>query len=811
MLEYLENNNLPNEVESFESLEEQQLYNIWKKYNAKDSEVGIIDWVSKIRQYASHIYYKYNKNLLEFWAKRQNDWPTSGIWEKFGFEVIGQTEKSFHLKFEDQLSKDFIQGEIKSSLLERVFLGKDIIEFKKSLKIDPCLKEYFKNYEYFKSPGQMWAIRSFILSPQGSNLLTILPTGSGKTLVGFASSLIGTKRDNLSLMVVPTTALAIDMERRLRELLGSKSDNFAYYFDLDLAIKNEIKDNIKKGKQRLVFCSPEIALGDLNEILCFAAKNRILKNIIVDEAHILDAWGNDFRPDFYGFMYFRKTLKALADNKLKTLLLSATINSSSLEVIKFLMNEPLMIISAVNLRYEPEYWFKYVNNEEEKIDLIKKILRFSPKPLILYTSLKEDAIFLYGLLKNNEGYKRIDLFTGDTDSEERRKIIDSWQNNELDIIVATSAFGLGVDKENVRTIIHSCIPESLDRFYQEVGRSGRDGKPSISFTVFTDKDIDNAKILCSKRNITIEKAFDRWRAMRVNKIDLESEDIVVDIDTTTTKSKSDFDKQWNLNTLNIMARLGWISLEFIGNKKYLVKIVNPPLGFNEQLDSWEEFSEFREKEQLDSKKELDLLIDILKQNVEVSKQLFKIYKVENTIPLPNCGGCPICRKLGKKIKKKYLPEPFIEQKWVLDIANIKEKFDRLNLDISKPAFVFYDDWKTLINSNDFNYELQELIKEGFVEISCSDKWIEKIQSSLDDINNHYYYFSNITKRNPNEYLYVPRIIILDEIYDYIPEYLLDNYSYPIVIFAKNNILCSDRLDRIFKDVCDNGKDYNDFK
>ena len=111
------------------------------------------------------------------------------------------------------------------------------------------------------------------------------------------------------------------------------------------------------------------------------------------------------------------------------------------------------------------------------------------------------------------GIKRSGCVHGDTPSDIRSDVVDQWRSGELDSVVATSAFGLGMDKSDVRAVIHACVPESVDRFYQEVGRGGRDGNACVSVLVHTEKDIQTARKISSTKVITIEEGLLRWKDM----------------------------------------------------------------------------------------------------------------------------------------------------------------------------------------------------------------------------------------------------------------------------------------------------------
>lgn len=135
-----------------------------------------------------------------------------------------------------------------------------------------------------------------------------------------------------------------------------------------------------------------------------------------------------------------------------------------------------------------------------------------PRPLILYaTKVKE--VEEWGAQLRGLGFRRLAVVTGASSADHRGRVIEQWRDGHLDIVVATSAFGLGVDQSDVRAVVHACIPETIDRFYQEVGRGGRDGKASVSLMLYTKADYATADGLNRKVTISTDRGLQRWRRM----------------------------------------------------------------------------------------------------------------------------------------------------------------------------------------------------------------------------------------------------------------------------------------------------------
>ncbi|MCH8124267.1 MAG: hypothetical protein IH853_14245, partial [Bacteroidetes bacterium] len=196
-----------------------------------------------------------------------------------------------------------------------------------------------------------------------------------------------------------------------------------------------------------------------------------------------------------------------------------------------------------------------------------------PRPAILYVTEVEHAR-RWHLELNTLGFRRLGLMTGKSSSEERRKVVEGWHERRLDLVVGTSAFGLGIDNPNVRTVIHACVPETLDRFYQEVGRSGRDGCseasiiiPEREYGTRARDDYDTARGLNHRRLLSVETAYRRWSAMFNRPDQFEGDDTFrLRVDGPPGPESEYIDMvgetntEWNVRVLTLMANAGMIQL-----------------------------------------------------------------------------------------------------------------------------------------------------------------------------------------------------------------------------------------------------------
>lgn len=423
---------------------------------------------------------------------------------------------------------------------------------------DPTVRRLL-NFDSYRTPGQADAVRaSFKLDPH-STILVNLPTGSGKTTVFLALAAAAREAGQTTVVVVPTTALALDLERRF---VGAGFPQCAYHSGLPEAVKQEIRERIRTGAQGVVLTSPESAVRGVLHALVVAAKQGRINAIAVDETHLVSGWGVDFRPEFHLLGGLVRRLRSEAgEHPVRAVLLSATITRSTRDTLRKVFGD-LVEVSAVHLRPEPTYLVFGCTDPAQREGRVVEAVRHMPRPAIVYTATREDAENLGVLLRTEGGLKRIRTVMGG--SQNTGQTLQLWNAGELDVIVATSAFGLGVDNPHVRSIIHACIPESLDRLYQEVGRGGRDGRPSVGLVLWCPEDQPVAESLGERTVIGADRAWVRWRTMYVQRfVDGDSGLTWLNLQRVAPDliGNSEKNETWNLRTLLLLQAAEVLSLE----------------------------------------------------------------------------------------------------------------------------------------------------------------------------------------------------------------------------------------------------------
>lgn len=517
-------------------------------------------------------------------------------------------------------------------------------------KVEEILLKYW-GYKKFKN--QQREIINSILSKQST--LATLPTGGGKSLCyQLPSQILG----GVTLVISPLIALMQDQVRALNKI-GISS----FYFKSEtknLTINQQL-DNCIYGKYSLVYCSPERlnSVEFLNKII--QAK---INHIAIDEAHCISEWGHEFRPSY-------RNIKDLIELLPKAIISVFTGSATTIVKNDIIENLGLTNFNTLESSYERKNIFYDIIYLEDKLNGL--ITSLSDESSIVYTNTRRSTEFIAKKL-SVEGFSS-DYFHGGISIEEKKEKLLKWQSEEIKVIVATTAFGMGIDKLNVRKIIHYDLPKSIEEFYQQSGRAGRDGKRSRAVLLVNSKDKSlfikhNLKNLPNKNDlITTYKKLCTHLQIAIG----EGHGKDFDFDFDFFCKKYDFNKNTTLSILRFLESNGLVILNNL--QKEIIKI-----HVHSSIDS---------------------LKDSIKQSTKQSKvleSLLRLYpRITDKITEVSIKRIKHLSKLNEKEIKKYLE--FYRNLNLLDIEIINCDIQLRWLKPREDTYTIYPLIKQLENSN----------------------------------------------------------------------------------------------------------------
>jgi ATP-dependent DNA helicase RecQ len=389
------------------------------------------------------------------------------------------------------------------------------------------LKKYF-NFPSYRGPQQAIIERTL----QGKPSLVIMPTGSGKSLIYQIPALL---LADLTIVISPLIALMKDQVDVLRQ-----RGIAAAYVNSSLSREQRLKRyrDIQDGKYKLLYVTPErFRKSDFVEVL----QHRKISLLAVDEAHCISEWGHDFRPDYTRLKEFRRLM-----HNPPTLALTAT---ATPEVQRDIIRQLGLSSREVKLFHEGiersnlflevfDLW-----GEQEKLKHILDILERHPGNGIIYFVLIKDLRTISEYLTRKKIHHL--RYHGDLRADERRRIQDKFMQQQGQLVLATNAFGLGIDKENIRFVIHSQVPASL-----EIGRAGRDGQSAICSLLYDQQDL-NIQLEFIKWNNPSASFYDRlYKLLLAEPERINGEGVEFLREQLTFKNKFDFRLETALGILD---------------------------------------------------------------------------------------------------------------------------------------------------------------------------------------------------------------------------------------------------------------------
>ncbi len=337
------------------------------------------------------------------------------------------------------------------------------------------LKEIF-GFDSFR-PGQEAVIRAVL---EGRDTLAVMPTGGGKSLCYQIPALM---QQSLTVIVSPLISLMKDQVDSL--LQSSVADAAALHSGLSPEKRWEVERKVRTGEIRMLYVAPE-RLRSLEFVLSLRRAGVGL--FVVDEAHCISEWGHDFRPDY---LFLPRAVKDLGSPPVLALTATATPRVRQ-DIRRSLgMRDPHVEVTSFN---RPNLTYRVVPAEKkEKLARILDVIRSSPPPGIVYATTRKECDELAAELRSS-GVDAAAYHAG-MGAARRTEVQERFMTDEVGVVVATIAFGMGVDKPNVRFVIHAAVPGSLPAYIQESGRAGRDGEAAECVVLYRGADVGRRKRL----------------------------------------------------------------------------------------------------------------------------------------------------------------------------------------------------------------------------------------------------------------------------------------------------------------------------
>lgn len=385
----------------------------------------------------------------------------------------------------------------------------------KNLDIHANLKQFFGFDKFRTYEGESLQENAVQAAVDNKSLLAIFPTGGGKSLTFQLPALMeGRSVHGLTVVISPLQSLMKDQVDNLTE--RGITDAVTINGLLDPISRAEAIQRVVDGDASLLYIAPEMLRSKTIEKILLA---RHIVRIVIDEAHCFSSWGQDFRVDY---LYIGKFINQYLKNKksLETIPVSCFTATAKPKVVqdicdyfKQTLGLDLQIFASSAVRTNLRYSVIHTDTDDDKYIKLRSLIAESSCPVIVYVSRTKRTKLLAEKL-TRDGFKALP-FNGKMNAEDKIANQEAFMDDRVRIIVATSAFGMGVDKNDVGLVIHYDISDSLENYVQEAGRAGRD--PHLEarcFVLYSDTDLDKHFILLNQTKLSISEIQQVWKAVK---------------------------------------------------------------------------------------------------------------------------------------------------------------------------------------------------------------------------------------------------------------------------------------------------------
>lgn len=383
------------------------------------------------------------------------------------------------------------------------------------LDIRRNLKSYF-GYDHFRTyEGEPLQERAASAATHGKSLLAIFPTGGGKSLTFQLPALIdGRAVHGLTVVISPLLSLMKDQVDNLAE--RGITDAVTINGLLDPISRALVIERVQNGDASLLYISPEMLRSNTIERILLA---RNVVRFVIDEAHCFSSWGHDFRVDYLyiGRFIAEYQKKKNSPTPIAVSCFTATAKQKVIQDIrdyfKKMLGLNLELFATTATRTNLRYSVIYAENNEEKYQRLRSLTAECDGPVIVYVSRTQRTVEIASRLKR-DGVEALP-FNGKMESEQKIANQEAFMNDCVRVIVATSAFGMGVDKSDVGAVVHYDISDSLENYIQEAGRAGRD--PNLSahcYVLYNENDLDKHFILLNQTKLSMSEIQQVWSVIK---------------------------------------------------------------------------------------------------------------------------------------------------------------------------------------------------------------------------------------------------------------------------------------------------------